>query len=114
MTEKFFVDTNVLIYFRDSSAGKKQQLAAAWIKLLWQNRAGRISTQVLNEFYYAATHKIKPGLSPASARKDVTDLFSWNPILMDRGTIATAWEIQDSYEISFWDSLIVAAAKLSD
>jgi predicted nucleic acid-binding protein len=114
MTGKFFVDTNVLIYCRDASAGLKQKQALDWMKHLWQNRAGCLSTQVLNEFYYAATRKLKPGLPVAAARKDVEDLFSWKPVPMEEKLIAASWGIQDRFEISFWDSLIVAAAQVSD
>lgn len=113
MTEKFFVDTNVLIYCRDASAGRKQTQALDWMKHLWQNRAGCLSAQVLNEFYYAATRKLKPGLPAARARKDVEDLFSWKPVPIDEKLIAASWTIQDRFVISFWDSLIIAAAKVA-
>ena len=114
MTEKYFVDTNVLIYCRDLTAGKKQNQALEWMKSLWENRSGRLSTQVLNEYYYAVTQKLKPGISAELARKDVQDLFAWKPVPMDEAVIASSWQIQDNYSISFWDSLIVAAAQIAD
>ena len=113
MTEKYFVDTNVLVYSRDASAGKKQSQALEWMKRLWQDKAGRLSTQVLNEFYYVATRKLKPGLSMQTARKDVMDLFSWKPVPIEEKLIAASWGIQDHFEVSLWDSLIIAAAQVS-
>ncbi len=113
MIDAVFVDTNVLVYARDASESAKQARAAEWMQRLWQERRGRISMQVLQEYYVTVTQKLKPGLSPLSARADVRALMSWEPIeagdLMPR-----AWHVQDTYKLSFCDSLIVAAAQVAD
>ena len=57
MTAPVFVDTNVLIYALDEADRKKQQLAQAWRMELWKSRRGRISYQVLQEFYVKVTQK---------------------------------------------------------
>ncbi|MFP4348019.1 MAG: hypothetical protein ACLFQY_07040, partial [Desulfococcaceae bacterium] len=68
MSAKIFVDTNVLVYGRDAGEPAKQQQAAAWITYLWESRTGRLSIQVLQEFYSTVTTRLKPGLEPADAR----------------------------------------------
>lgn len=105
-----FVDTNVLVYTRDTSEPDKQTPAAAWMDHLWRTRTGRTSVQVLNEYYVTVTRKLSPGLDRATARDDVRDLGAWRPAVVDRTTVATAWDLEDRYSLSWWDSLIVASA----
>ena len=112
MTATVFVDTNVLVYARDtSSEAEKQPLAEAWMRHLWQERSGRLSFQVLHEFYVTVTGKLDPGLEPAEARNEVRTLLAWQPISMDRRVLEGAWSVQDRYQLAWWDSLIVAAAR---
>jgi predicted nucleic acid-binding protein len=77
MDDKIFVDTNVLVYARDSTEPQKQKQALAWMSYLWKTRTGRLSFQVLQEFYLTVTQKLDPGLEPERARQDVRLLFSW-------------------------------------
>jgi predicted nucleic acid-binding protein len=114
MTVKVFVDTNVLVYSRDASEPRKQEQASAWMSHPWSARTGRLSFQVLQEFYVTATNKLKPGLDPKSARSDVRALFTWRPIAMGNRVIEGAWLIQDRYGLSWWDALIVSAAQVAD
>ena len=109
-----FVDTNVLVYARDSSEPTKQPLARQWLEALWPRRAGRLSVQVLQEFYVTVTRKLDPGLPAEEARSDVRDLFRWDPLAMDGRLIESAWLLQDQHSVSFWDALIVAAARRSE
>ena len=74
MTGKVFVDSNILVYAHDAEAGPKRQRAAAVLRELWNARTGRLSTQVLQEFYVNATRKIKAPLSAAAAREAVRKL----------------------------------------
>lgn len=106
-----FVDTNVLVYFRDASEPEKQAKATAWLTAVWRSRVGRISFQVLNEFYVTVTRRLDPGMRKAAARADVNHLMAWNPIAVERPVIEIAWSIQDRYRLSWWDALIVAAAQ---
>lgn len=114
MTAKVFVDTNVLVYNRDASEPEKQKQAMAWMTHLWREQTGRLSFQVLNEFYVTVTSKFQPGMDPQSAREDVRSLLSWNPIPINTGVVEGAWPIQDRYRLSWWDALIVSAAQVSD
>jgi predicted nucleic acid-binding protein len=110
MTDKVFVDTNVLVYTRDASEPQKQKQAMGWMSHLWDLRTGRISFQVLQEYYVTVTEKLDPGLAPEVARQDVRLLFSWQPIHLDARVLEGAWRLQDRYQLSWWDALIVSAA----
>jgi len=111
MSDNIFVDTNVLVYCRDTSKLEKQARALEWVAYLWETGAGRLSMQVLSEFYAVVTGKLKPGMNAANAREDVEDLFTWKPLPLSQDLILAAWAIQDQNAISWWDALIVAAAK---
>lgn len=105
-----FVDTNLLVYARDTGAGDKHAHARAWMDRLWQTAEGRLSTQVLNEYYVTVTRKLEPGMTTDDARADVRDLMAWRPIAVDPALVLEAWAIEDRFGFSHWDSLIVAAA----
>ena len=107
-----FVDTNVLVYLRDSRDSGKQQAAAEWMALLWETRAGRISPQVLHEYYVTVTARLRPGLSREEAREDVTALRSWHPPHPTPALLEGAWQEEDRWGLSFWDSMIAASARL--
>ena len=108
-----FVDTNVLVYARDTSHPTKQGRAADWIAALWELGEGRVSLQVLQEYYVTTTRKLKPGLDPEEARADVLDLSAWSPVAPDLQMLAAAWSAEERFGLSFWDALIVAAAQVA-
>jgi predicted nucleic acid-binding protein len=110
MTGPAFVDTNVLVYSRDAGAPAKQARAQALMNLLWESRLGRISQQVLQEYYVTVTRKFKPGLPKEDARDDVEALLAWQPLAATSAVFSKAWNIEDRYGLSWWDSLIVASA----
>jgi predicted nucleic acid-binding protein len=109
MTAPVFVDTNVLIYALDLTEPKKQRAAKAWRTDLWDSQTGRVSFQVLQEFYAQVTRKW-PSFR-ALARSEVRDLLTWGPVSIDAVLLQRSWELQDRYQLSIWDALIVAAAK---
>jgi len=113
MTDLVFVDSNVLVYSLDASEPEKQRHAESWLQHLWSNRVGRLSYQVLLEFYVIVTKKIDVTLSHEEARIVVRSLLAWDPVLTDHRTIAGAWAVQDRYQVSWWDSLIVSAAQIA-
>ena len=114
MNDKYFVETNILIYARDSSELEKQPKAKQWLRHLWENESGRISAQVMNEYYVTATQKLKPGLSKKQARSDLRALTVWHPLDISTALIESAWETQDQYRYSWWDSLIISSALFLD
>jgi predicted nucleic acid-binding protein len=109
MIATVFVDTNVLIYTREAEDTLKQQKSLFWMKELWTSGNGRLSFQVLQE-YFAKLLRKKTELRD-QARADVRDLIAWHPVVINASVLEHAWRIQDRYRLSFWDSLIVAAAK---
>jgi predicted nucleic acid-binding protein len=113
MAGEVFVDTNILVYSRDTSEPGKHRQARAWMAHLWATRRGRLSYQVLQEFYITVTEKLDPGLDRESARREVRTFLSWRPVAIDTRVIEGAWQIQDRHRLSWWDALIVAAAQVA-
>jgi predicted nucleic acid-binding protein len=107
-----FVDTNVLVYTRDSRDPSKQAAAAEWMVHLWESRRGRLSAQVLHEYYVTTTAKLDPGLPSEDAREDILALSAWSPLPLSMDLTERAWDVQDRWGFSFWDALIVAAAQV--
>lgn len=111
---RVFVDTNILVYARDATEPRKQAMAEALLRQLWAEKTGVVSTQVLNEYYVTVTQKLRPGRSAVLAREDVRLLGTWQPIIQDQVLTESGWRIQDRYQISWWDALIVAAAQCAN
>ena len=111
MTANVFVDTNVLVYARDSAEPAKQSIASSLMARLWHDQSGRISMQVLSEYYVTVTRKFKPGLPRDEAWEDVQGFFPWQPQVMDADVLRLAREIEKRHRVSWWDSLIIAAAQ---
>jgi predicted nucleic acid-binding protein len=111
MIDKVFVDSNMLIYAHDLDAGAKQQRAADCLTDLWATHAGRLSKQVLQEFYVNVTQKLKRPLRKSLAREVVRNYTPWVQSLITPGTAVRASEISEIWRLSFWDSMILAAAE---
>jgi predicted nucleic acid-binding protein len=111
MTGLFFVDTNLLVYRRDLAEPIKQPLAAAWLEALWAERAGRLSVQVLNEYYHVVTRRLRPGIPPEEAQQEIREFLTWAPVPLTGGLLEQAWLVEQRWHFSYWDSLIVAAAR---
>ena len=114
MTGKAFVDSNVLVYAHDADAGMKQRQAAGRLKELWENGCGRLSTQVLQEFYTNVTQKIKKPLARSVAREIIRNYGQWVESVITPSTVVRASEISEAWKLSFWDSMIFAAAEQDD
>lgn len=112
MSAPVFVDTNVLVYARDAGEPAKQRLAAAWLEHLWREQIGRTSTQVLSQYYVTVTRKLVPGLPQEEAWDDVQSLMTWSPYPVDEPLLERGREVERRYDLSWWDSLVVAAAQL--
>ncbi len=110
MSASYFVDTNLLLYAHSRDSGDKNLKARALIERLWQDRAGVVSTQVLQEFYVNACRKTERPLSSGRAKQLVADYLAWKVVVNDGGSILEAVDIERRYRLSFWDALIVQAA----
>lgn len=106
-----FVDTNILVYGFDRSAGEKSDRARGLMTELWESGYGCVSTQVLEEFYVTVVKKIARPLAPTFAAQVIVDLSRWTTHMIGVNDILSAIEICQRYELSFWDALIVQSAK---
>jgi len=106
-----FVDSNVLLYAHDANETEKQPIARALLEDLWASRSGAISTQVLQEFYVVATRKFKPPMPRSEAREIVALYAVWPVVRIDVGLILDATALEERSQLSFWDALIVEAAR---
>jgi predicted nucleic acid-binding protein len=106
-----FVDTNVLVYAEDRAHPDKHLAARRWLRELWMRRQGRLSTQVLNEFYVTVTRKLVPAMPAGDARAEVRRFQRWQPWLPDHATVESAWAVESRFGLHFWDALMVASAQ---
>lgn len=111
MSDSQFVDSNILIYAHDEDAGAKRRVAAAKLAELWESGQGCLSTQVLQEFFVNVTRKIKAPLAHGVAREVVRTYAVWLNVPITAATILRATEIGEVWQLSFWDSMIVASAE---
>jgi len=113
MSDNVFVDTNILLYSRDVSEPEKQSIASSRLDQLWDQHTGRLSVQVLNEYFVSATRKLDPGLTPGEAWDDIEALSAWQPLPLDMAVLTRAYVVHGRYGLSWWDSMIIAAAEAS-
>ncbi len=111
MSDRVFVDTNVLIYAHDIEAGRKQERATRVLGDLWEKRTGVLSTQVLQEFYVNVTRKIPTPIKRSTARDIIKQYSVWQVVEPDVDMILRASELEERHALSFWDAMIVAAAR---
>jgi predicted nucleic acid-binding protein len=107
---RVFVDTNILVYAYDSSAGDKHKIAKKEIAGLWNSGQGLISTQVLQELYVTITKKVPRPADSDLARMIIQDLLQWKVVINDGQSILEAIDIQNKHKLGFWDALVVQAA----
>ncbi len=106
-----FIDTNILVYAHDVSAGEKHTRAANLIKTIWESRNGCVSVQVLQEFYVTITRKVAKPVPPSTAVQVITDLSSWKVHSPTVDDILRAIQIHDQLQISFWNAMIIVSAE---
>jgi predicted nucleic acid-binding protein len=108
-----FVDTNVLAYAYDRSETDKQPVAKAYLRKLWRDRTGTLSTQVLQEFYVVATRKLPAPMRRTTARRIVTLYAEWPVVQGDVPLVLAASALEERHTLSFWDALIIESARRS-
>lgn len=113
MSDKYFVDTNILMYAHDTAAGVKHARARALVEGLWRDRSGVVSTQVLQELCVNLRRKAGRPLDRKTARDIVTDYMSWHVVVNGGESILESLDLEEQYQISFWDALVVQAAQAS-
>lgn len=108
--DKAFLDTNILVYAYDNTAGKKHEIANRIVLDLWTSGLGVLSTQVLQEFFVSVTTKIPRPMDAKTAKQIVSDLLTWDVVVIDGQSVLNGVDIQLKYNYSFWDALIIEAA----
>jgi len=111
MKDKFFIDTNILVYSFDASSPVKQNISQEMIKKALGDQVGCISSQVIQEFLNVSSKKFKPALSSEDCLKYLNTVLSplceiFTSIDLYRATI----EISERWKYSFYDSMIITAA----
>ena len=107
--EHIFVDTNILVYAYDRDAGEKHRIAKEKVRSLWHRSfMPSISIQVLQEFY---VNLVKKRVPASDARETVASYLEWDVIDNDRSLLLEGMRMKEKWKISYWDSLILAAAR---
>jgi predicted nucleic acid-binding protein len=113
MPDKYFVDTNILIYAHDRYAGLKHERARQVVERLWISGQGVLSTQVLQELCINLRRKIARPLPVEEVRQLLQDYLSWEVVVNTPASVLQALEIEVRYKTSFWDALVLQAAESS-
>lgn len=106
-----FFDTNVLIYADDSSQAEKQNRADGLFTDHLRHGMAAVSLQVLQEYFATATRKL--GVAPESAQRRVEIFCLADVVRFDAKDVIGAIELHRLTHLSFWDSLILHAARIS-
>jgi predicted nucleic acid-binding protein len=111
MNAKAFVDTNILIYAHDESDAGKHRRAAELITSLWTERRGVLSTQVIQEFAVNLQRRMSVTLKMPEVRRRIEYFLDWEIVINVPSSTLGALEVQERYQLSFWDAMIVQAAE---
>lgn len=105
-----FVDTNIMVYAHDRSAGRKHTVAKELVRRLWDSGRGCLSVQVLQELYVTVTKKTRKPLEPEEARRVVHDLALWRSFAPDPADVLGAIDLARRHNVTFWDAMILWSA----
>ena len=111
MKDKYFLDSNILVYAHDTNDAEKSEIAKKLIFDGLANENVAISSQVLSEFFVTITKKVENPLSPLTAKNEIDLLKSMEVVEIDVQMVLSAIDIHVKSKISFWDSLIIGCAQ---
>jgi predicted nucleic acid-binding protein len=111
MPARSFFDTNILIYADDKASPSKQKRALDLVAEHRRERTGVVSLQVLQEYFVTVTRKLR--VDPAIARRKVELLAEFDVAAPDLADILAAIDLHRLHSFSFWDALVIRAAKQS-
>lgn len=109
-----FIDTNVLVYAHDTTAGSKNARAKQLLRAFWGSQTGCLSVQVLQEFYVVVTRKVSKPIDIQIARDIIADLSYWRVHSPKPEDVLGAIDLQSRYHLSFWDAMIIRSAMQLD
>ncbi len=101
MSDKCFVDTNILVYAHDFGIGAKHERARALIEKLWSSESGVLSTQVLQELCVSLRRKCTRPLSIEETGRLIEDYSRWEVVVNTAESVLQALTIESRYKISF-------------
>jgi predicted nucleic acid-binding protein len=107
---KSFVDTNIIVYAYDITAGEKHTTAKKVIMNLWRSGRGLVSTQIIQELYVTLTRKIPRPLKTAQANEIIEDTLTWDLVVNDGESTLQAIALETQEKLSFWDALVIVGA----
>jgi predicted nucleic acid-binding protein len=113
MTGKCFVDSDILVYAHDRSAGVKHLRAQILLEQLWTSGWGVLSTQVLEELCIHLCHDAGNPLPAEEVSPLVRDYSTWEVVAKTPASVIEALEIMRRHKLSFGDALILEAAERS-
>jgi predicted nucleic acid-binding protein len=105
-----FVDTGILVYAHDASAGGKRERARALVQRLWETGDGCVSVQVLQELFTAVTRRVPKPLDTATAEEVVADLARWHLHVPTSEDVLGAIGLHRQTGISFRDAMVIRSA----
>jgi predicted nucleic acid-binding protein len=111
MSAKTFLDTNILIYAHDNAYPDKMAKAQEIIFMGVRSGLVSISAQVLSEFFVTITQKVKKPMSVDRALRELELLASLETAEIDASMVLRAVGVKQRWQLSYWDSLIIAAAE---
>ena len=109
--ERIFLDANILVYAHDRNEPAKRAVAAQILKACWASPVPpSLSVQVLQEAHVTLLRK---GVALNDSIETVTEFLQWNVIENRTSLFREALSLQKEFQLSFWDSSILAAALAS-
>jgi predicted nucleic acid-binding protein len=103
-----FIDSNILIYAHDADAGERHEKAKELVAACWEGETNAaVSIQVLQEFH---VNLVKKGVSVQESQRRVSRYLQWVVVENSRSLLQKAFEVQQRWQFSFWDSAVIAAA----
>ncbi len=102
-----FIDTNVLVYAHDATAGKKHERSDLLVSELWVSRQGHLSIQVLQELYVILTQVVPSPLDLEAASKILKNLSHWRVHVPNPEDVLGAIHLQQRHRLTFWDAMIL-------
>jgi predicted nucleic acid-binding protein len=111
MSDRNFLDTNILVYAYDKSEPEKQTKAQNLLTGGIEQEHSVLSVQVLGEFFNVVTRHI-PQPMKSNEALEIIDMLGILPVQeIDLTMVKRAINTHERYRISYWDALIVSAAE---
>lgn len=111
MSDKWFLDTNLLVYAYDTQDRRKLTIAQEWVEKSIRTGKGVLSAQVLSEFFVVVTRRIKNPLPAGEAQECIHIFGRLEVVEIDRLLVHQSIDLHRQYRVSYWDAMIIAAAE---